>query len=51
MTVMLDINVLLDVFLVRQPHYDCSMPRNITHFVGSPVPAITPADFLCMVPL
>jgi hypothetical protein len=24
MTVMLDINVLLDVFLVRQPHYDCS---------------------------
>jgi len=136
MTVMLDINVLLDVFLVRQPHYDCSaqvisrvasgklvgvvaahglttlyylarkqadqttaeaavdrilqhflianldhagwqkaralplpdfedaviastaeisvcdfiITRNMTHFVGSPVPAITPADFLCLYP-
>ena len=136
MTVMLDINVLLDVFLIRQPHYPSSaqvlsgvtsgrlsgvfaahglttlyylarkesdrstaeaavdrilqhfsianldlagwrkartltlsdfedaviasaaashgcdfvITRNVPHFVGSPVPAITPTDFLCMFP-
>ena len=134
MTLMLDINVLLDVFLVRQPHYlasarilsliaggqlhgvfaahglttlyylarkqadrgtaeaavdsvlshlrvvnldlagwrqaraltlpdfedaviaysaashacDFIITRNVQHFIGSPVPAITPTDFLCM---
>lgn len=46
MTLMLDINVLLDVFLVRQPHK--LITRNVQHFIGSPVPAITPTDFLCM---
>lgn len=30
---------------------DYIVTRNTGHFAGSPVPAITPADFLCLLPL
>ncbi len=47
MTVTLDINVLLDVFQQRQPHFP-EITRNTNDFGSSPVRAISPADFLAM---
>ena len=61
MKVLLDLNVLLDVVQNRVPHYhdsakvlslaqagqcDHVVTWNVSDFVGSPVPALTPADFL-----
>ena len=43
MRIMVDLNVLLDVAQSRAPFY-------LADFVGSIVPAITPADFLALLP-
>ena len=55
MIVTVDINVLLDVFQKREPHYAASasafiITRNVGAFVGSRVPAISPTDFLSQLP-
>ncbi len=47
MKVYLDTNIIIDILERREPHYGDS--KNVKDFTNSPIPVISPIDFLNIV--